>query len=122
MEAYNVRLHLLKPQLYDDLIANTTHSKDVLRSTEGLADDQAGAHVQLHAYSRRWVIREMHNKQDVITWRTQAGHAGVLVGGAGAVASVWSHCESTWSKVWNMPKYADIGCTCCSRYRDMLLM
>lgn len=47
--------------------------------------------VQLHAYSRRCVIRGMHNKQDVITWRMQAGHAGVLVGGAGAVVSVWPH-------------------------------
>lgn len=45
----------------------------------------------LHAYSRSCVIREVHNKQEVITWRMQAGHAGALVGGAGAVVSVWSH-------------------------------
>lgn len=44
----------------------------------------------LHAYSGGCVIRELHNKQDVITWRMQAGHAAVLVGGAGAVVSVWS--------------------------------
>ena len=45
----------------------------------------------LHAYSRSCVIREVHNKQEVIAWRMQAGHAGALVGGAGAVVSVWSH-------------------------------
>ena len=28
-----------------------------------------------HAYSGGCVIRELHNKQDVITWRMQAGHA-----------------------------------------------
>lgn len=56
MEAYNVRLHLLKPGLYDDLIANPTHSKDILRGTERFAYDQTGARGfghRVHGYDDR---------------------------------------------------------------------
>jgi hypothetical protein len=53
----------------------------------GRAQGETGV---LHAYTCNCVIMGMHNKQVGCDYM-EAGDAGVLVGGAGAVVPVWSH-------------------------------